>query len=493
MRSVEYLALVQYVVPETIVALAALAVLFLDRLALSDQSPGLRASIGAMFSAVACFFAAFWMQQNPLQGGIEPGMFITAPAVVLAKQLLLLLAIPTVLAACDAKIRSHAGEFFALLLLSITGMMFLVGTENLLMMFVCLELATLPLYLLACFNKTDRRAPEAALKYFLFGSMAAAFTLFGMSLIFGYAGSLELHAIGAKLAKTQPEPLLLVAITMTLAGFGFKIAVAPFHLWAPDVYETAPLPSAALVAAGSKLASFVILARFSSLAFSGHQGLASWNGWIPGAAPMLAILAGASMLIGNLTALRQTSVRRLLAYSAISHSGYMAVAIAGNPGEALPSIIYYAFTYGLSTIGAFLVVGCIQESRGSDAPESFAGLAGEDRWLGLALLCFLLSLAGIPPLAGFFGKFYLFGAALHTTPPLGLLWLVILGIAMSAVSLYYYLKILKQAYVAAPVAGAKSIAVPIVLRVTILILALAILVFGLFPNLILGRLTSVVH
>lgn len=490
MSSVDYLAQFQYVMPEVIVSLAALAVLFLDRLALRDQSPSLRALIGAMFSATACFFAAFWMSQNKLEGSISPSIANILPGTSLAKQLILLLAIPTALCACDSKIRAHVGEFFALILLSTVGMLFLVSSENLLMIFVCLELATLPLYLLACFDKSDRRAPEAALKYFLFGGMAAAFTLFGMSLIYGYTGSLQLPVIAQKLAKIGPEPLLLVAITMTIAGFGFKIAVAPFHLWAPDVYETAPLPTAALVAAGSKLASFVILARFTALAFSGHRGTAFWDSWLPGTAPLLAILAGSSMVIGNLVALRQTSVRRLLAYSAISHSGYMAVVIAGNPADSLPSILYYAFTYGLATIGAFIVVTIVQSNRGNDTTGSFTGLSAQSPGIALCLMCFLLSLAGIPPLAGFFGKFYLFGVALRGKPSLELLWLVIVAIGMSAVSLYYYVKILKAAYVAPTPKDQQPLQIPPVLHVTLYLLAAAILVLGLLPTLLLNRLAT---
>ncbi len=488
MSSVEYLKWIEFVAPETIVVAAALAVLFIDRLALREQAPNVRSLLGSLFAIFACLFSIFWMSQSTLEGIVGPGIVHLTGSTTLAKQLVVILAIGALALACDANFTPHTAEFLSLLLLSTSGLMFLVSAENLLMIFLCLELATLPLYVLACFDKTDKRAAEGAVKYFLFGGMAAAFTVYGMSLLYGYTGTLALSEIALKLGAVKPEPMLLVGITMTLAGFAFKIAAAPFHLWAPDVYQTAPLSAAAMIAAGSKLGSFVVLTRFTALALAPHAGKASWESWLPGSTPLLAILAGASMIIGNLVALRQSSVRRLLAYSAVSHAGYMTVVIAGNPAQALAPVLYYAFTYGLAIIGAFAIVSVVQNHFGTDAMQAFDGLCARAPSMALCLLIFLLSLAGIPPLAGFFGKFYLFGAALRSTPALDLLWLVILAIFMSAVSLFYYLKVLKHVYVFPATADKQPLNIPIILRCTIILLAASVLFLGIMPSIVLNRL-----
>ncbi len=490
MTSVEYLKWLEFVLPETILAAAALAVLFIDRLALRDQSPNVRNLLGSMFGIFACLFSIFWMSQSTVRGVLGPGIVHLTSVTILAKQLIVILAIGALALACESKFTPHLGEFLSLLLLSTTGLMFLVSAENLLMIFLCLELATLPLYILACFDKTDKRAAESALKYFLFGSLAAAFTVYGMSMLYGYAGTLVLSDVALKLRSVAPEPMLLVGVTMTLAGFAFKIAAAPFHLWAPDVYQTAPLSAAAMIAAGSKLGSFVVLTQFTAVALAPHSGKASWEAWFPGSTPVLAILAGSSMIIGNLVALRQTSVRRLLAYSAVAHAGYMVVVLAGNPAGAMAPVLFYAFTYGLTIIGAFAVVSVVQNQNGSsdDAMGAFDGLSGRSPTLALCLLIFLLSLAGIPPLAGFFGKFYVFGEALRSKPALDLLWLVVLAIGMSAVSLYYYLLVLKHVYVFSAGADTPRLHIPIILRCTILLLAAAVLVLGIAPGLVLNQI-----
>ena len=235
---------------------------------------------------------------------------------------------------------------------------------------------------------------------------------------------------------------------MTVIGFGFKVAAVPFHLWAPDAYEGAPTPSAAFIASGSKVASFFIFAKVMMIGFAGAEGSGAWRDYASGWVPVIAIVAGLSMILGNLVAIVQSSVKRLLAYSAIAHAGYMLLGVLSHDKQAVASLIYYAVTYGLTTIGAFGVVAVVEDRAGDDKLSSFAGLSRRAPVISFCMMIFMLSLAGIPPLAGFFGKFYVFTAALKTgAPNLGLLWLVILAIAMSAVSLYYYLQVLKQIYV----------------------------------------------
>src|SRR5438876_616584 len=258
----------------------------------------------------------------------------------------------------------HPGEYLAIILLATVGLMLLVGSEELLMIFIGLELLGLSLYVMAAFDKTDARSAEAGLKYFLFGSTSSAFTLFGISLIYGMSGATGLAAISTKLATTSVQPLLAVGIVMTLVGFAFKIAAAPFHLWAPDAYQGAPVPSAAFIASGSKVASFVVLGRIVLVGFAPVHGSANWHAMAAGWSPVLAILSALSILVGNLVALAQQNVRRLLAYSAVALFGslislyyYLIVlkvifvdassSITAGPLEALPSDLLQQITIGV--------------------------------------------------------------------------------------------------------------------------------------------------
>src|SRR6185369_14572442 len=266
----------------------------------------------------------------------------------------------------DTRFTTHVGEYFALILLATVGMMFLVSSEDLLMIFVSLELTSLSLYILAAFGKESRKSAEAALKYFLFGGMSAAFTLFGLSLVYGLSGSTNLPEIAAALAGKGLDPLLIVAIVMVVIGFGFKVAAVPFHLWAPDAYQGAPTPSAAFIASGSKVASFFILAQVMMIGFAGAEGSAAFQKYAAGWVPVIAVGAACSMVLGNLAAIVQSSVKRLLAYSAIAHGGYMLLAVASHDEQAVASLIYYAVTYGLTTIGAFGVVAIVEEQTGDD-------------------------------------------------------------------------------------------------------------------------------
>ena len=372
----------------------------------------------------------------------------------------------------------------ALAVLAAVGMMFLVSAEDILMIFVALELTSLSLYILTAFNKHNAKSAEAALKYFLFGGMSAAFLLFGFSLLYGISGSTNLGDIARSIAGKGLDPLLIAALVMTVIGFGFKVAAVPFHLWAPDAYEGAPTPSAAFIGSGSKIASFFILAKILTLAFAGTEGSAVWHGYIAGWTPVIAILAALSMVIGNLTAIVQSSVKRLLAYSAIAHAGYMLLGVLANTPPSQSALMFYVITYGLTTVGAFGVVTVVEEATGGDAIANFKGLSRRAPGLSLCLLIFLLSLGGIPPLAGFIGKFFLFSTAVLAEKNLGLLWLVILAIAMSAVSFYYYLRVLKAAYVEDSAEDAPAIKAPFLTMLALAVLALLVIVLGCAPDLL---------
>ena len=494
MTPISYLSLLKLAAPEIIVIITVLAVLSADLLAMRDLDLPFRRLIGAMISCAGCAAAIAWMVVMPQQGNVATGMFVVDHLIQMVKGALLVLAVLTLLVSVDTDFTPHVGEFFALVLLGVLGMMLLASSEDILMVFISLELTSLSLYVLAAFDKRNPNSAEAALKYFLFGGMAAAFTLFGLSLLYGLSGATNLGQIAAAIKGPKLDPVLLLAIVMTLVGFGFKIAAVPFHLWAPDAYQGAPAPSAALIASGSKVASFFVLAKVVMVGFKGAEGSAGWHAYAAGWVPALAILAAVSIIFGNLTAIVQTSVRRLLAYSAVAHGGYMLLGVLPATGQGLASLVYYVITYGLTTLGAFGVVSAVQGSAGSDALSNFAGLSRRAPVLSLCMMVFMLSLAGIPPLAGFFGKFYLFASALNAAhQSLGLLWLVFLALGMSAVSLYYYLQVLKQIYVASPPAETHPAPVPMLTQVVLAAVALAVLLLGCLPDLLLDQLTVTVH
>lgn len=438
-----YLELTRLAGAEIVVVLTALMVL-----ALSMGGEGARRWLGWV-AAGGCGTAAVWLLGVAPEGSAVGGMLVSDALTRWVKVAILGLTLGTVLLSGRVGFTPHAGEFLAIVLLGAVGMLLVAGAENVLLMFLALELASLSLYILTAFDKRSAAGAEAALKYFLFGGMAGAFLLFGLSLIYGVTGAIEFRGIGAALARGPGSPLLLVGMVMVLAGLGFKVAAAPFHFWAPDAYQGAPAPAAGFIAAGSKVAAFFVLAKFCVAGLgTGVAGGSGWGGFASGWSPVVATLAVASMVWGNLAALAQRNVRRLLAYSAIAQAGYTLVALAGEGPGGLAAILFYATTYAITALGAFGVVGLVEERVGGSDFEHFAGLGRRSPGLAISLAVFVLSLAGIPPLAGFFGKFYLFLAALGGDgASLGMLWLVALGAATTCVSFYYYLRLLKVVFI----------------------------------------------
>jgi NADH-quinone oxidoreductase subunit N len=396
-----YFELFTLAIPETIIVLTALVVLAADLVALRELELRFRFIIGGMIACAGCAGAIAWILISHTQANAFGGMLVVDPQTQFVKIALLALTIFTILLSIDSDFTPHVGEYLGLILLGAVGMMFLVSAEDILMIFIALELTSLSLYILAAFNKRDVKSAEASLKYFLFGGMSAAFTLFGLSLVYGLSGTTNLPEIATALAGKGLDPLLVVAIVMVVIGFGFKVAAVPFHLWAPDAYQGAPTPSAAFIASGSKVASFFIFAKVMAIGFAGKEieGSGAWHGYTAGWIPVVAIIAALSMVLGNLVAIVQTSVRRLIAYSAIAHAGYMLIAVLSHNEQSLSSLIYYAVTYGLTTIGAFGVVAVVERGTGGEKLSDFAGLSRRAPLVSFCMLIFMLSLAGIPPLA----------------------------------------------------------------------------------------------
>jgi NADH-quinone oxidoreductase subunit N len=483
MNAASYLDLLRLTLPEILVALSGLVALTLDLTAMQRRKLSSRWRMGAFVACAGCAAAILLLLLRPEDASLYDGMLVVNSLTQLMQAVLAAFTILAVLLSVNSAFTTHIGEYLGVMLFATAAMMVLVSTQNLLVIFASLELLSLSLYILTAFNKRSRKSAEAALKYFLFGGMAAAFFLFGISLLYGLSGSINLDGIAAMFGTQPLSPLLLVAVVMIVTGLGFKVAAAPFHLWAPDAYQGAPTPSAGFIASSSKIASFFVFAIVMALGLTANgAGRSYGTGWVP----LIVAVAAVSMLLGNLAAIVQSSVRRLLAYSAIGHAGYMLLGIFCHNTLGLRALLYYVITYGLAAIGAFGVLGALEQD-GVDQVTDFAGLSRRSPGLSFCMLIFLLSLAGIPPLAGFFAKFSLFSAALASgMGSSAMLWLVILAIAMSAVSLYYYLRVLKQIYVRDPATGVERIRTPLGMRATIGAIALLVVVLGCFPNLLLG-------
>src|ERR1700736_4865725 len=479
-----YLELLELVSPEAIVVVTALVVLAIGLT--SERASAICSAVAALGLAAAVGAILMLPQSATLFGG----MLVISPLTSLFKIICLALAFFTVVLARSDRSSRNQGEYLAMLLLATIGLMLLVGSEELLMIFIGLELTGLSLYVMAAFDKTDLRSAEAGLKYFLFGSTSSAFTLFGISFIYGMTGTTGLAVIGQKLTAGSVQPLLAVGIVMTLIGFAFKVAAAPFHLWAPDAYQGAPVPSAAFIASGSKVASFVVLGKIVLVGFGPLHGSAAWHAMVAGWSPVLAALAALSILLGNLVALAQTNVRRLLAYSAVAHGGYTLLGLVAGGRDGFSATLFYTTIYAVTLIGAFAVVGAVRRETGGDNLQNFAGLWSRKPLLAGCMSIFMLSLAGLPPLAGFFGKFYLFSVAFRAGDNRGLLWLVALALFGSLISLYYYLMVLKVIFVdeAPPSTPTSTISVDLLQRISLSILAGVVVFFGIMPGTLLTRI-----
>ncbi len=377
------------------------------------------------------------------------------------------------------------GEFFPLVLFSTVGAMALAAAGDLLTLFVALETMSLGVYCMIGLRRGSQRAVEAALKYFLLGSFAATLMLFGGALLYGATGHTDLAGIGQALRGAGGEgspvsmPLSLVGVTLMIAGLSFKISAVPFHMWTPDAYEGAPTPATGFMAAAVKTAAFAVLLRVLLVAF-GDARLMSWgSGW----PPALAVLAILTMTVGNLIAGRQESVKRMLAYSSIAHAGYALVGVvaAMQASKATPSVLFYMLTYSLSTLGAFgALILCGRRGAEAVSYSDLAGLGKRHPPAALAFSLFLLSLAGAPPTAGFFGKLYVFSAGVDA----GLYALVVIGLLNSVVGAYYYLKVLVFMYMREPEPGA-PIATPMqsgLVSSALVIAAVLVLLLGLLPG-----------
>ncbi len=376
----------------------------------------------------------------------------------------------------------HPGEYYSILLAGTLGMFYMASATNLLMAYLALEFVSLTSYILSGFLRHRERGAEASLKYLIYGGVASGAMLYGFSLLYALTGTLDYAELGHKLAAVAAVPgngaILFIAVTLTLVGIGYKIAMVPFHQWSPDVYEGSPLPITAYLAVGSKAAGLALLIRFFYPALSSAVGDGTWTALHGVAWPtLMSVVAMVTMTVGNLTALRQQNVKRLLAYSSIAHAGYMLMGFVVLTDGGLRAILFYSVVYYLMNLGAFAVLLLVVNQTGREDIEAFRGLA----WRGgapvaIAMLIFLFSLAGLPPFAGFIGKAYLFAAVIEQK-----MWLLALVAALnSVVGLAYYVRIARAMFLDQPVAGDPEIAVDTSNGVLIGMLVAGTLVFGLW-------------
>ncbi|MGI6009328.1 MAG: NADH-quinone oxidoreductase subunit N [Methanomethylophilus sp.] len=384
----------------------------------------------------------------------------------------------------------HFGAYNALLLVATSGMMFVASANDLVAIFVGVETVSIPSYALVAMKRNDARAAEAAVKYVIVGGMSTALTVYGISMIYGALGTLTLSELGPALAAEGYTWAFVIGIICMIAGYGFKIAAVPFHMWAPDVYEGASTPVTIFLATGSKKMGIVVYIKIFLVMFLVAEATSGLG--IEEIQYFFAIIAAFSMTVGNVVAIAQNNVKRMLAYSSIAQAGYILIVMAVMSQYALEGSIFHMFTHVFMKGGAFLVVGAFISAGIGEKLSDYNGLAKRAPLTSFAMLLFLFSLAGIPPLAGFTSKFVLFSATIFTSESSGVMtewiWLAFVAIINSAISLYYYVRVVKAMYVEKPAEGtpATKLKLPRSFEFAILCCAVAVVVLGVYPELISG-------
>jgi NADH-quinone oxidoreductase subunit N len=361
------------------------------------------------------------------------------------------------------------GEYYALLLFSTSGILLMAQAANLIVVFLGLELLSIPLYILSGFARPRQDSEEAALKYFMLGAFATGFLVYGIALVYGATGTTDLARLAQAAGTGHNRTLLLVGAGLLLVGLGFKVAAVPFHMWTPDVYEGAPTPVAGFMSVGAKAAGFAALLRVFLLALSAVR-----LDWMPA----LAILSALTMIVGNLVTLAQTNLKRMLAYSSIAHAGYMLMGVAAGNQAGFSAVLFYLLAYAFTNIGAFAVLAALASREGEDQTlAQYAGLGRKHPWLAAAMALFMLSLTGLPPTGGFFGKYYLFLAAV--TGNLG--WLALVGVVTSVISAFFYLRVIVEMTMREPKRASPDRVYP-ALVTTLAVTALGALMLGVWPG-----------
>lgn len=459
---------IQGVLPETIVVLTVLAVIIADsikRNAFHASLPVL-SIIGLVVSGLAAI-ATWGSGSTVFSGTVFADEFSSLFRVVfIGIGILTVLYSPYYLRTAGMRL----GEYYALILTAIFGMMVMAAAANLLILYIGIETMSISLYILAGSQRNDVKSAEAGMKYLVLGAFSSAFLLYGIALLFTSIGSLDYATIATFFAADfSPGPLLISGLALLLVGFAFKVAAVPFHFWSPDVYDGSPTTVTGFMSTGPKAAAFVALIRVFGVALSPASSL--WT-------DVITVLAILTMTVGNVVAIRQTSVKRMLAYSSIAHAGYLLVGIVAGTQAAFAAMGYYLSAYALMNLGAFAVLILLnRRQEGSYRFEDLRGMGFAHPLLGITFSIFLLSLTGIPPTAGFFGKLYVFSAAVEQ----GHIGLAIVGLLNSAVAAYYYLRVITLLYMSKP-ESEPVIVQPLPYRFALVVSSFVILIIGIFPE-----------
>jgi len=445
------------IAPEITLTILAFVILGLDLLFIRSAKKGLLGWLGAV-GVLGVIALLVTNRVTGLEGEFSRG-FVADSFAFFFKLIILIAALLSCLASVDfagRQLRSP-GEFFSLILFSALGLMLMVSATDLIMLYLGLELGTISLYALAAMQKDRPHSGEAGLKYLVMGAVSSAIFLYGASLLYGSLGTTvfaDMHA------PALPGPALLVGVIMVVAAFSFKITAVPFHMWAPDVYQGAPTPITGFLSVASKAAGFAALLRL----FLGPALFPLMEAWLA----ILVVLSGLSMVAGNLLALPQSNIKRMLAYSGIASAGYVLIALVAGSEKGAASAIFFLFQYTFTNLGAFIVVTLVGSQEGNDEISSYAGLSRRNPLLAAAMLVLLLSLGGIPPLSGFWAKLFLFWAGVER----GFYGLVLIAVLATVVSLYYYLMVARQMYIEEPVEKSPvHVAVPAAIALAICIIA----------------------
>lgn len=452
------------VMPEIVLTCLALLLLLVDLVVHRKETI-------ALLCALSVGIVAYFLIGS--QGTTFNGMFISDGYSTFFKLIFFLNLILTVLISVKyiEVMKVNFGEYYVLLLFATLGMMLMASAGDLIILYLGLELMALSTYVLAGFIRYDVKSNEAAMKYFLLGAFASAFLLYGTAMIYGLTGTTDLGAIAAYISdhSLTGNPVLLLSMIMFAGAFSFKIAAVPFHMWAPDTYEGAPTSITSFMSVGPKAAGFAVLGRVFLVAFESVQG--EWSS-------VLIPVALLTMGIGNVVALSQTNIKRMFAYSSIAHAGYVLLGIIAGTGEGLASVLNYLLIYAFMNIGAFSIVILLRsEGQKADNIEDYQGLAKNNPVAAALMLVFMFSLTGIPPTAGFMGKFYVFMSAIHA----GYTWLVIIAVIFSAISAYFYLRIVMYMYMMMPKEPAQIRTTPAI-GLALLVTVVAVIFIGIFPS-----------
>ncbi|UWZ82896.1 NADH-quinone oxidoreductase subunit N [Occallatibacter riparius] len=472
------------ILPEIVLTITGILIMLIDASMPAGMARRSLGWLGAIGTTVA-LWSSVW-QLNLQTGTAFFGAVETSPFTVFFHVLICGIVLVSILLSMDAlpEDSHHQGEYYALMVFGAVGMCLLTSAIELLVVFIALEISSIATYVLAGFRKQTGQGPEAAIKYFLLGSFATAFLLYGVALIFGATGTTQIYEIARIVPGVQNHPFVIMALIMMLIGILFKVSAAPFHVWTPDAYEGAPSPVVALMSTGPKAAAFALLLRVT------YEMLPTLRSYWQ---PLLWVVAVASMTIGNLAALRQQNVKRMLAYSSIAHAGYLLAAFAGLGQTGVAAAAFYTAAYAAMNVGVFAVV-TLAEGYEEELPmvNDFRGLIYRSPLLGILLIFFLVSLVGIPFTSGFFGKFYAFSAAVGG----GAIALALIGLLNSGVSAAYYLRLAFTAAQKPEEEGRRPFALPqvgIAVGAALLFTTAATLALGIVPNTVLKAAETAAH